>query len=124
MSQNEFYKTKLEEELSVVVDDLQTIAVQNKETGDWIAIPVSDDIGNADENITADTVEEWNERRALMTQLEIRYHNIKKALKKIETGDFGICEISGDPIEEERLQVNPSARTNLANIDREKELPL
>ncbi len=124
MSQNEFYKTKLEEELSVVVDDLQTIAVQNKETEDWIAIPVSDDIGNADENITADTVEEWNERRALMTQLEIRYHNIKKALKKIGTDDFGICEISGDPIEEERLQVNPSARTNLANIDREKELPL
>ena len=120
----EVYKTTLETELTRVTSDLETVATKHPETGDWVAIPVSGDLGNADENVGADVVEEWNARRALMAQLEIRYRNITRALEKIETGTFGICEISGEPIEEERLHANPAARTNLANIDREKELPL
>jgi len=124
MSQNEILKTKLEEEFSKVVADLQTIATQNPVTGDWVSIPASEEIGNADENIVADVTEEWNSRRALMTQLETRYLNIKRALEKMENGTYGNCEISGEPIEDERLMANPAARTNLANIDRERELPI
>lgn len=124
MSQYEAFKTRLEAELATIISDLETIATQNTETGDWVAVPPNDEVGNADENIIADTVEEWDTRRALMTQLEIRYRNINEALKKIEAGTYGVCEISGEPIEIERLQANPAARTNLANIDREKELPI
>jgi RNA polymerase-binding transcription factor DksA len=121
--QDEF-KTKLETELQNVTAELQTIATLNEATGDWVAIPDQTELGDPDENIEADAVEEWNERRALMVQLETRYRNIVRALKKLEDGTFGTCEISGEPIEEERLQANPAARTNLANMDREKELPL
>ena len=124
MSQSEIFKVQLEAELKKIITDLETIATQNPDTGDWVAIPVATDLGNADENVEADAVEEWNGRRALMSQLEIRYRNITKALEKIENDSFGVCEISGEPIEEERLKANPAARTNLANIDREKELPL
>lgn len=124
MPQYDVFKEQLEAELETITTDLQTIAVQNPETGDWVAIPVNEEIGSADDNITADIVEDWNMRRALMTQLEIRYRNISEALKKIESGTYGICEISGKPIEIERLTANPAARTNLANIDREKELPI
>jgi RNA polymerase-binding transcription factor DksA len=124
MSQTEIFKIQLEAELMKVVSGLETIAVQSPDSGDWVATPVASDLGNADENIEADAVEEWNERRALVAQLEIRYRNITRALEKIENGTYGICEISGEPIEEERLQANPAARTNLANIDRERELPL
>ncbi len=121
---HEEHKTTLENELEKVVTELSTIATHNKETDDWVAVPVAEEIGNADENVEADAVEEWNERRALMAQLEVRYRNIKRALEKMEQGTYGACEISGEPIEEERLQVNPAARTNLANMDREKELPV
>ncbi len=124
MSQYDEFKNILEAELTTIVTDLQTIATQNIETGDWIAIPDSGEIGNADENSVADTVEDWNERRALMAQLEIRYRNISEALKKIAAGTYGICEISGEPIEIERLHANGAARTNIANIEREKELPI
>lgn len=124
MSQQEIFNTMLKEELATIVSDLQTIATHNKETDDWVAIPVSGEVGNADENEAADTVEEWNERRALMAQLEIRYRNIIRALQKIQDGTYGKCEISGQPIEIERLRANPAARTNLANIDREQELPI
>lgn len=123
MSHDEF-KLKLEQELSLVVSELESIAVQDKISGDWIAIPDPEDLGNADLNVEADAVEEWNHRRGLMVQLETRYRNIKRALDKIEEGKYGLCEISGDPIEEERLLANPAARTNMANIDREKELTL
>jgi len=124
MSQFEVFKIQLETELGKVTSELEVIAVQSPETGDWVAIPVADDMGNADSNVEADVVEEWNERRALMEQLEIRYRNIVRALEKIKNDTYGICEISAEPIETERLEANPAARTNLANIDREKELPL
>lgn len=123
MSQHEF-KEKLEQELKTVVLELQTIAAQSPETGDWVAIPDTTDNFSADSNVQADTTEEWNTRRAIVSQLETRYQNITRALTKIEDGTYGICEISGSPIEPERLAVYPAARTNIENADCEKELPL
>jgi len=32
-------------------------------------------------------------------------------LKKIEDGTYGICEVGGEEIPEDRLDANPSART-------------
>ena len=117
------YKTKLEEEKEQLIAELKTIAIQNAETGDWVAKP--DAItGEADGNVIADTTEEWNERRALMAQLETRYHNVVLALKKFENGTFGICEISDEQIEKDRLDANPAARTCKLHLERERELPL
>lgn len=118
----ETHKEKLETTLTDVISELSEIAIQNKQTGDWAAIPDPETIGNADENVEADAVETWNERRALMAQLEIRYRNITRALTKLEQGTYGVCEICGGHIEPERLQANPAARTDMAHMDREKEL--
>ena len=118
------YKNILEGELLELTKDLKTIATQNPDTKDWVAVPVPTDLKNADENLEADGVEEWNERRATLGQLEIRYRNIVIALDKIQSDKYGVCEISGQEIEEMRLDANPAARTNLANIEREKELSL
>lgn len=123
MSHNE-YKTRLEVELKKVEEELKTIAVEDPHTGDWVAIPVGEDLQTADENAEADAVEEWDTRRAILAQLETSHRNIKLALQKIADGTYGICEISGVPIEEARLQANPAARTNIANRDREQELPI
>ena len=118
------YREALESALAHVTAELGSIAHHDTHTDDWVATPDADNIGNADENVSADTIENWNERRALMAQLETRYRNIKRALQKIEAGTYGICEISGEPIEAGRLAANPAARTNLANMDREKELSI
>ena len=124
MSQHEEFQIQLEAELKSITAELSTIAVNSPDSDDWVSIPDSEELGNADENVEADAVEEWNERRAVLAQLEIRYRNIKRALQKITDGTYGICEISGKEIETERLQANPAARTNLANMDRVKELTL
>ncbi|MCB9815461.1 hypothetical protein H6785_02710 [Candidatus Nomurabacteria bacterium] len=122
MTKNAKFKTILETELASLTTELKTIAKRSPNSDDWVAVPVAEDLKTADDNVEADAVEEWNERRASLAQLEIRYRNIKRALEKIANGTFGICEISGEPIEIERLNTNPAARTNLANIDREREL--
>jgi len=121
---NDEFRSKLEAELARITAELTLIGTQDPTTGDWEATPNADELGNADENVEADATEEWGTNRSILTELETRYRNIKRALEKIEQGTFGICEISGEPIEPERLAVNPAARTTIANRDRERELPL
>jgi len=65
----------------------------------------------------ADRTEEYDERRATLATLEGRYNNIRLALKKITDGNYGICEVSGEPIEEDRLEANPAARTCKAHME-------
>ncbi len=117
-------KQVLEETLKNLVEELQTIASYNEENGDWVAIPVADDLGSADDNLAADATEEWGNRRALVSQLEMRFHNVTIALQKHEDGTFGRCEICNEPIEEARLAINPAARTCKVHMERERELPL
>ena len=118
------YKSALETELDTLINDLERIAFYNKETGDWIAKPEGADVADADENVAADVVEDWNTKRATLVQLETRFNNIKRALKKIEEGTYGVCEISGEPIETDRLDANPAARTCKQHLNDESTLPL
>jgi len=116
-------QTRLAVEHAELFTQLSNIATQDPKTGDWVAVPVVDDVRNADKNVEADATEEWNQRRAVLAQLEIRFRNITHALAKFADDSYGTCEISGEPIEENRLQANPAARTNIANRERESELP-
>jgi RNA polymerase-binding transcription factor DksA len=120
-----FFKTKLEEQLASVTAELQTIGTYDEASDNWEAIPDEEDLAvDADENTNADSVEAWNERRAALADLENDYRNIKRALAKIEAGTYGVCEISGEHIEEKRLQFKPDARTCMAHMDEESQLPL
>ncbi len=116
-------KDRLIDEKEKLVSELRTIATYNESSGDWVAKPEALS-GEADQNLTADTTEEWNERRAMVAQLETRFHNVYRALKKFDTGTYGICEVSKDPIEPDRLEANPAARTCKLHMEKERELPL
>ena len=121
----EHFKTRLEEELKTITKELKTVGVQNPENpSDWEAKEVAMDVMNAtaDENEAADKMEEYTQNRAINDTLEIRYNNIKRALEKIEDGTYGVCEISGEPIEEERLEANPAARTCTTHMDKDSSL--
>ncbi len=119
------YKQKLQEELATVTEELQTLGVQNPDNAeDWVATPTDTETGEADENVSADHAEDLEERTAILADLEKKYNSILHALRKIETGTYGICEVSGEQIEEDRLDVNPAARTNKAHMEEEDTLPL
>lgn len=116
-------KTKLEEDLRTVTESLKGLGIHNPEVPeDWIATPAEEMDREPDLNEAADRIEEWGERRATLAVLETRYNNILRALKKIEEGTYGICEISGQPIEEDRLEAYPAARTMKAHADEESTL--
>lgn len=108
----DYFKEKLEEELLLVEKELNNVGRKNPDNAlDWEAEPGEMNIDSADSNEVADNIEEFEGNAAVLKELEIRYNDIKAALSKIENGTYGICEISGDPIEEERLIANPAART-------------
>lgn len=107
-----YFKEKLEEELFLVEKELNSIGRKNPDNkNDWEAEPADMNVDSADSNETADNIEEFEENTAVLKELEIRFNDIKDALAKIENGKYGICEISAEPIEEDRLIANPAART-------------
>jgi DnaK suppressor protein len=118
----QLHKTLLEQKEHITAD-LQAIAVMNEASGDWEALPVSE-VSEADSNNEADGVEDWNERHATVSQLEVMFRNCNRALDNIERGTFGTCEVCGEMIEENRLHILPTARTCMTHIDDERTLPL
>lgn len=104
--------------------ELSTIAIHNPDTDDWELAPDKSLHEVADSNEHADTAEDTAEKIAILAELETRYRNVVRALQKITDGTYGVCEISGEPIEAARLAANPAARTNQAHMDEEADLPL
>jgi DnaK suppressor protein len=120
MSDFSVYKTLLEEQLIKITAELKVIAIHNTVTDDWEAIPETEGQSlSADENTEADVVEGWNERRAVLSALEQEYRDIRRALKKVSSGTYGVCEVGNEPIEEERLMMRPEARTCTKHMEEE-----
>lgn len=110
------YKLLLDAEkeaLEVKLASMGRINPDNK--NDWEAMPADFDINPADDSELSDKMEEMEEQNAVQNQLENRLVDIKRALEKIESGTFGTCEVSGEPIEETRLDANPASRTSIAH---------
>jgi len=119
------YKKILEQKLASLTAELQTIGYYEEKNDNWEALPEdNNNQPDADPNINADRVEDWNERRSTLDSLEREYRSYERALQKIERGNYGICEIAGEPIEEARLQIKPDARTCVAHMDEEANLAL
>ena len=118
------YKTKLTESLARITCELETLGVHTKDNQkDWVATPPPEDGLEPDQNDAADRVEEWDERAATRAEHEREYNDHTRALKKIEDGTYGICEVSGKEIEADRLDANPAARTCKAHLEEEATLP-
>jgi len=72
---------------------------------------VIDESTDADPNEVADKIEEFDNNFAIADDLKLSLNDVQAALDRIEAGTYGVCEISGKPIELDRLEANPSART-------------
>ncbi len=117
-------KLALQQLLEQLEGDLGAIAVYNSTTDEWDASFIDDASEESDDSLEADQNEAAEERIATLALLETRYRNVRRALEKIEAGTYGICEISGEPIEPARLSANPAARTCQKHLEDETFLPL
>jgi RNA polymerase-binding transcription factor DksA len=108
----EVYKEKLLAEKARLEGELKTIGRINPDNpGDWEAVPSDVNQREVDPNKRADNIEEYENNTAILKELETQLLDVNDALKKIEEGKYGICEVSGEEISEDRLNANPSART-------------
>ena len=100
--------------------ELASMGKEDEETGDWEATPENDNKSQEvqDEGDMAERAEDYEERSSTLSVLKNRLNDIKKALSKIDEGTYGNCEVCGGKIEEERLDVNPSAKTCEADMEK------
>lgn len=110
----EFFTKRLLEEKGQLEQELSSIAKKDSSSpGGWEATPGNLQIDVADENELADKLEELEGNNAIANQLETQLSDVKVALERIDAGTYGTCEVCGKPIEKERLEANPAARTSL-----------
>ena len=112
MKNIQHFKGILEKQKEQLEIDLSSIGRRDpKNPNDWEATVTDLDVLPADENDVADMFEELEGNKALINALEEQLREVNDALVKIDTDKFGICEICGKEIEEDRMDANPSAKT-------------
>jgi RNA polymerase-binding transcription factor DksA len=112
-----YFKDKLLKEKALLEEELSTISRVNPDNAnDWEATTTDIEVDAADENEVADKMEELEDNKSIIRQLEPQLNEVKAALERIESGTYGVCEISGEPIERERLEASPSARTSMKHM--------
>ena len=121
----ELLKQKLEEEKANLTSELSSFALKDKDVpGDWDAVREDDPSNSNTSDTVAEELEDMSERKATEKPLEERLAKVNLALDKITEGKYGFCEINGEPIEEDRLEANPAARTCKEHMEEEDSLPL
>lgn len=113
----EQFKKKLLAEKEDLENQLGGIGVRNPgAAGSWEATTGTIEVDSADENEVADKLEELEENSGIVNQLDKQLDDVLAALERIEKGTYGICEKCNEPIEEDRLLANPSARESIKHI--------
>jgi RNA polymerase-binding transcription factor DksA len=73
------------------------------------------ELSNYDQH-PADTGTETFEREkdlSILDSLEAELDELEAALQRIDDGTYGLDEVTGEPIAQERLEAVPTARTNV-----------
>lgn len=112
----EHFRELLEVEKRTLEQELATVGRKNPANpSDWE--PVQGETGQeADPNDQATLIDTYGENAAILADLEARYQDVTGALARIADGSYGTCAVSGEPIEEDRLEADPAARTCKAHL--------
>ncbi|MEK7201834.1 MAG: TraR/DksA C4-type zinc finger protein [Patescibacteria group bacterium] len=111
----ESYRARLEAEKAELVVSLQTVGrINPANPGDWEPLP--QETGRETDPVDqADLIEGYEDNTDIMKDLEVSYNEVHEALGRIDEGAYGICDVCGSPISEERLEANPAASTCMAH---------
>lgn len=88
-----------------------------RESLEEVARDASSDLSSYDQH-PGDMAPEVAERakdQSLQENVEANLVEVEDALRRIEEGRYGICEATGEPISEERLEANPAARYTIGH---------
>ena len=88
-----------------------------KVNGDWEGSSADAQSGEMDPNTVADQIEELATNIPLAEELESRYRQVQSALKRIDQGKYGTCEVCGIDVPADRLEANPAASTCIEHAE-------
>ncbi len=105
-------KGKLEGQKAALQKELESFATEDPNLKhNWDAkFPNRED---ADKDESADDAQEYDNALSLEHSLELKLRDVSMALEKIGQGSYGVCEVCGKTIDEERLLACPEAKTCL-----------
>ncbi len=106
------FKTLLENEKNTLEKELGQIGRKTDSSGVVWDSQSHENEDTADREDVASSIENFENNESTIQVLETQLLEVNDALDKIEKGTYGICEISGEEIELDRLEANPSARTS------------
>lgn len=111
----EHFAEMLTEEKKKLESEMSSIGRKNScVPDDWEAVP--QETGAEPDSIDhASDVTLNEENSAILADLEARYDTVLFAEKRIVEGTYGVCEVCGETIEEERLVADPAATTCIAH---------
>jgi RNA polymerase-binding transcription factor DksA len=111
-------KQKLEQELATLELELTDIGRMNPANpADWEGTSGTLKTGTADPGVLADRFEEITTNEGIVSELEVRYENVKQALDRMKKGAYGKCGVCGEEIPPARLEANPAAATCVAHAE-------
>jgi len=117
-------KTALEKERGLLISELKTIANPDpnlKDDWDVKHFEWGEDQITSEEALESDeSVNESDEdmkNKALSDHLELRLKKVNDALKRVEDGTYGTCEVCQKEIPLERLKANPAASTDIEHAE-------
>ncbi len=118
-------RARIEQELAEIDAQLAKLGgVDPANQVDWEPSAGSIEVDASDKSEVADKIEELIDNNAILSELEVRRKKLERALEKMEAGTYGFSELSGEPIERERLFADPAARTTIAEREQEDTLPI
>jgi RNA polymerase-binding transcription factor DksA len=110
------FKTLLIKEKETLEKDLRNIGRKIDPSGVTWETVSNENEDTADREDVASAIESFENNEGAVSILETQLHEVNHALEKIEKGTYGICEVSGEEIELDRLEANPSARTSKKHL--------
>ncbi len=111
------YKTILEEDLTLLTRELESVGRINPENkNDWEAIASDGNIDKAEMGERASEITDFEDRSSVEFTIEERSNKIKAALERMDGGTYGACAACKSQIEDARLEANPEATTCKAHM--------
>jgi len=112
MTDTQHFKELLDSEFLILENELSSIGRKNPDNkSDWEATGPDTSTSSADDGDVAEGLEQYESNSNVLNQLEIRYNEVKSALDRIADGSYGKCEECEAPIDDDRLEANPAAKT-------------
>jgi len=116
MKEIHHYKDRLVAEKAKLEGELTSVGRRNPSNpADWEPTPSGTE-PEADPLDVAERTTDFDTNASIVADLETRYNEVLAALARIEDGSYGTCSVDGEPIEEDRLEADPAAKTCIKHL--------